>query len=145
MVHVYSVNKQVSVERSYTKVNELHNELPAEFKQWMKDSKVRYKCTKDGVEVAVMYLLQDTYKADAVCMYASDVVGLTYIFKRLWDETKVRKIQVVPHNRKEMLQMISMATGDSVRAYNTGIQNYITIDVVRLRIKMEGWGAKCQQ
>jgi hypothetical protein len=144
MDHVYSVNKQVSVERNYNKVVEMHKELPEEFKQWMKDSKVRYKCTKDGIEVAVMYLLENEYKTKAVCMYADDVVGLMHIFKRLWDDTVVRKIEVVPHNRQEMLQMISMATGDSIRAYNANQTNKLMIDVERLKMKMEGWVVRCQ-
>ena len=115
MEAVYSVSKQVSVERNYKVVQEMH-EVDGEFK----------------------------YRTRAVCMYATDVVGLMYLFRRMWEDTEVRVIEVVPHSREEFRQMVSMATGSSIRSYNGGISPYILIDVVRLREKMQKWGERCQ-
>ena len=143
MEAVYSVSKQVSVERNYKVVQGMHD-LDPEFKQRMKDSGVRYKCTKDGVEVAVMYLLENRYRTRAVCMYATDVVGLMHLFRRMWEDTEVRVIEVVPHSREEFRQMVSMATGSSIRSYNGGVSPYILIDVARLHVKMQKWGERCQ-
>lgn len=143
MEAVYSVSKQISVERNYKVVQGMH-EVDDEFKQLMKDSEVRYKCTKDGVEVAVMYLLENKYRTRAVCMYATDVVGLMHLFVKMWKDTEVRVIEVIPHNIDEFRQMVSMATGSSIRSYNSGVSPYILIDVNRLKNKMVGWSDRCQ-
>ena len=77
-------------------------------------------------------------------MYATDIIGLMHLFKRMWEDTNVRVIEVVPHNKDEFRQMVSMATGSSIRSYNSGISPYILIDVTRLQKKMQKWGGQCQ-
>lgn len=131
----YKVTTTVSIDRNYKDVLKIV-QVDELYKARMKSAKVRYSVKKNGVEVGCMYLEEDKYQTNAVTIVGRDIWAMMMIWYHIWRDTSVRKIRVVPHRPEDVRMYISIATGASLRNYNSGHKDYVVVDVDALRVKM---------
>lgn len=140
----YTVSDKVSVDRDYKKVQELVD-VDEEYRDRMIAAEVKIVVKTGNKQLAVVYMDKDSEISDAVTLMCTDRWAMLILWYSIWKETKVRRVQVVPHRKEDIKMYVSIATGDSLRRYHEGMKGYIVVNVDTLKGKMIDWVYKCLQ
>jgi hypothetical protein len=132
----YVVTDVADVEYDAACIEDLVGES-ADIRSRLADCEVVVRVLEDGIPVATIYLEEDRKFSTAVGLYTTDmysILVLWYSLNKYYEG--IERVKVAPHSREGVKKYISVATGDSIRLYNSNARDYVIVKVLELKSRM---------